>query len=172
MSDFERHAAGEEAHHGAPGRHRTPEAERRQDMLRRYLGAVATASSTAGETAREGRAAPVRARRRTPAHATAPRVGQVMRAPAVPVPGYTPFLDVARTLAHEHLSAIPVVDAAEHVVGVVTRADLPRSPVRGAPEIREAIESRILREEHHLGPHAIEVTVEGGVVTVEGRGRT
>ncbi|MBW8090958.1 CBS domain-containing protein [Streptomyces hygroscopicus subsp. hygroscopicus] len=252
MSEFERHTAGKEARHGAHRRHWTPEAERREDMLRRYLGAVATPSSTAGETAREERAAPVRARLRAPAYPTAPRVGDVMRSPAVSVPGDTTFLEVARTLAHEHLSAAPVVDAEAHVigvvsesdllakaavmaitrrpgplgklkdrrlheksrgetaatlmtypavtvhpadtvadaawtaarsrlkrlpvtdyrdrlVGVVTRADLLRSLVRDDAEIREEIESRILRGEHHLAPDAITVTVEGGVVTVEGR---
>ncbi|MFE1934122.1 CBS domain-containing protein [Streptomyces sp. NPDC059474] len=252
MSEFERHAAGKEARHGAHRRHWTTEVERREDTLRRYLGAVAITSSTAGEAAPEERAAPARTGRRAPAHSTAPRVGDVMREPAVSVSGDTPFLEVARTLAHEHLSAVPVVDAEEHVVGmvsesdllakaavmaitrrpgplgklkdrrlheksrgetaatlmtypavtvhpadtvadaawtaarsrvkrlpvtdyrdrlvgVVTRADLLRSLVRDDTEIREEIESRILRGEHHLEPDAIEVTVEGGVVTVEGR---
>ncbi|MFE2183444.1 CBS domain-containing protein [Streptomyces sp. NPDC059455] len=252
MSDFERHTAGREARRGAPRRHWAPEAERGEDMLRRYLGAVAATSSTGGEAAPEERAAPARTGRRVPAHSTAPRVGDVMREPAVSVSGDVPFLEVARTLAHEHLSAVPVVDAEAHVVGmvsesdllakaavmaitrppgplgklkdrrlheksrgetaatlmtypaitvhpadtvadaawtaarsrlkrlpvtdyrdrlvgVVTRADLLRSLVRDDTEIREEIESRILRGEHHLEPEAIEVTVEGGVVTVEGR---
>ncbi|WP_413797146.1 CBS domain-containing protein [Streptomyces iranensis] len=252
MSEFERHAAGKEARHGTPRHHWTPEAERREDMLRRYLGAVATPSSTASESASQERAAPVRTGRGAPAHHTEPRVGGVMREPAVSVPGDMPFLEVARTLAHEHLSAVPVVDAEAHVVGmvsesdllakaavmaitrrpgplgklkdrrlheksrgetaatlmtypavtlhpadtvadaawtaarsrlkrlpvtdyhdrlvgVVTRADLLRSLVRDDTEIREEIESRILRGERHLDPDAVEVTVEGGVVTVEGR---
>ncbi|MBU3870373.1 CBS domain-containing protein [Streptomyces sp. 4503] len=252
MSEFERHAAGKEARHGAHRRQWTTEVERREDLLRRYLGAVATTSSTAGEAAPEEWAVPARTGRRAPAHLTAPRVGDVMRAPAVSVPGDTSFLEVARTLAHEHLGAVPVVDAEAHVVGmvsesdllakaavmaitrrpgplgklkdrrlheksrgetaatlmtypavtvhpadtvadaawtaarsrlkrlpvtdyrdrlvgVVTRADLLRSLVRDDTEIREEIECRILRGEHHLEPDAIEVTVEGGVVTVEGR---
>ncbi|MER8162027.1 CBS domain-containing protein [Streptomyces sp. NPDC094472] len=249
MSEFERHAAGKEARLGVPGRHWTPEAERREDTLRRYLGAVATASSTAEEQAPAERAASSHTGRRAP---TATQVGDVMRAPAVSVPGDMPFLDVARTLARQHLSAVPVVDAEEHVVGmvsesdllakaavmaitrrpgplgklkehrlyeksrgetaatlmtypavtvhpadtvadaawtaarsrlkrlpvtdyrdrlvgVVSRADLLRSLVRDDTDIRQEIESRVLREEYRLDPDAIEVTVEGGVVTVEGR---
>lgn len=175
-----------------------------------------------------------------------------MRVPAVSVPGDMPFLDVARTLSREHLSAVPVVDAEDHVVGVVSesdllakaavmaashrpgpigrlrehrlyeksrgetaatlmtypavtvhpgelvtdaawtaarsrlkrlpvtdhhgrlvgavsRIDLLRSLIRDDAEIREDIESRILRREFLLDVGSIEVTVENGVVTVAGR---
>ncbi|WNF00755.1 CBS domain-containing protein [Streptomyces luomodiensis] len=252
MSEFEHHAAEKEARRGVHGRHRISTAERREDMLRRYLGAVAAASSTEGETAPARGAEPVHTGRRAPAHPTVPRVDDVMRAPAVSVPGDMPFLQVAAALAAEQLSAVPVVDAEEHVVGmvsesdllakaavlattrrpgplgklkerrlyeksrgetaatlmtypavtvhpsdtvadaawtaarsrlkrlpvtdhrdrligVVTRADLLRSLVRDDADIREEIESRILREEYHLDPDAIEVMVVGGVVTVEGK---
>ncbi|MEV4232979.1 CBS domain-containing protein [Streptomyces bobili] len=176
----------------------------------------------------------------------------VMRVPAVSVPGDMPFLDVARTLSREHLSAVPVVDAEDHVVGVVSesdllakaavmaaphrpgpigrlrehhlyeksrgetaatlmtypavtvhpgelvtgaawtaarsrlkrlpvtdhhgrlvgavsRIDLLRSLIRDDAEIREDIESRILRREFLLDVGSIEVTVDNGVVTVAGR---
>ncbi|WP_254885368.1 CBS domain-containing protein [Streptomyces sp. NA02950] len=176
-----------------------------------------------------------------------------MQAPAVSVPDDTPFFDVAHTLSHEHLSAVPVVDAGRHVigvvsesdllakaavmaattrrpgplgklrqrrlyaksqgetaaalmtypavtvrpadtvaeaawiaarsrlkrlpvtdpqdrlVGVVTRAGLLRALVRDDAELRGEIESRVLREEYHLDPGTVDVSVEGGVVTVEGR---
>ncbi|MEU5644473.1 CBS domain-containing protein [Streptomyces milbemycinicus] len=83
MSGFEHHAAGNEARLSVPCR-TSPEAGQRADTLRRYLGAVATAS----------------------------------------VPGDMEFLDVARTLTREHLSAVPVVDAEQHVIGVVSESDL------------------------------------------------
>ncbi|MFK4266273.1 CBS domain-containing protein [Streptomyces milbemycinicus] len=83
MSGFEHHAAGNEARLSVPCR-TSPEAGQRADALRRYLGAVATAS----------------------------------------VPGDMEFLDVARTLTREHLSAVPVVDAEQHVIGVVSESDL------------------------------------------------
>ncbi|MFJ1733416.1 CBS domain-containing protein [Streptomyces sp. NPDC088254] len=58
----------------------------------------------------------------------------VMRVPAVSVPGDMPFLDVARTLSREHLSAVPVVDAEDHVVGVVSESDLlAKAAVMAAP---------------------------------------
>jgi len=47
-----------------------------------------------------------------------------MQVPAVAVPGDMPFVDVAHTLAREQVSAVPVVDAADHVIGVVSESDL------------------------------------------------
>ncbi|MGP4050392.1 CBS domain-containing protein [Streptomyces sp. 2A115] len=47
-----------------------------------------------------------------------------LQVPAVSVPGDMPFLDVAHTLAREQLSAVPVVDADDHVIGVVSESDL------------------------------------------------
>ncbi|TPQ15731.1 CBS domain-containing protein [Streptomyces sporangiiformans] len=35
-----------------------------------------------------------------------------------------PFLDVAHTLTREQVSAVPVVDADDHVIGVVSESDL------------------------------------------------
>ncbi|MFE0456765.1 CBS domain-containing protein [Streptomyces sp. NPDC058914] len=47
-----------------------------------------------------------------------------MQVPAVAVPGDMPFVDVAHTLAREQVSAVPVVDADDHVIGVVSESDL------------------------------------------------
>ncbi|MFM9648882.1 CBS domain-containing protein [Streptomyces galilaeus] len=256
MSDFDHQAAGKEARRAAPRRSWTPEEDHRQDALQRYLGALASVaaaetregSPAAGETD----TAPTRPRQDRGQAPGAPLVRDVMRVPAVSVPGDMPFLDVARTLSREHLSAVPVVDAEDHVVGVVSesdllakaavmaaphrpgpigrlrehhlyeksrgetaatlmtypavtvhpgelvtdaawtaarsrlkrlpvtdhhgrlvgavsRIDLLRSLIRDDAEIREDIESRILRREFLLDVGSIEVTVDNGVVTVAGR---
>lgn len=47
-----------------------------------------------------------------------------MQVPAASVPGDMPFLDVAHALAREQVSAVPVVDADDHVIGVVSESDL------------------------------------------------
>lgn len=52
------------------------------------------------------------------------RVRNVMQVPATSVPGDLPFLDVVRTLAREQVSAVPVVNADDHVIGVVSESDL------------------------------------------------
>nr|WP_237524801.1 CBS domain-containing protein [Streptomyces sp. SID5643] len=47
-----------------------------------------------------------------------------MQVPAASVHGDLPFLDVAHTLAREQVSAVPVVDEDDHVIGVVSESDL------------------------------------------------
>ncbi|WP_189786531.1 CBS domain-containing protein [Streptomyces capitiformicae] len=131
MSDFEQRSAEKETRRTTPGRPWTPQEEPRQDALRRYLAAVAAAASA--RSAEEPRPAPGREQPEPPA-TTAPepptrepatlRVRDVMQVPAASVPGDMPFLDVAHTLAREQVSAVPVVDADDHVIGVVSESDL------------------------------------------------
>ncbi|WP_405522561.1 CBS domain-containing protein [Streptomyces canus] len=132
MSDSEHRSAEGEARRSMPGRPWSPQEEPRQDALRRYLGAIAGAASarSAEESERphggEDAEQPATA---APAPAPAPkravlRVRDVMRVPAASVAGETPFLDVAHTLAREQVSALPVVDSDDHVIGVVSESDL------------------------------------------------
>ncbi|MEU0112410.1 CBS domain-containing protein [Streptomyces bobili] len=131
MSDFAHSSAEKEARHTMPGRPWTPREEPRQDALRRYLGAIAGAAS-ARSTEESGR--PHGREHAEPPATAAPgppavepavlRVRDVMRVPAASVAGDTPFLDVAHTLARERVSALPVVDPDDHVIGVVSESDL------------------------------------------------
>ena len=139
MSDFEHSSAEKEARHTMPGRSWTPREEPRQDALRRYLGAIAGAASARSTEeserphGREDAEVDATAAPEPPATA-APgppvpepavlRVRDVMRVPAASVAGDTPFLDVAHTLAREQVSALPVVDSDDHVIGVVSESDL------------------------------------------------
>ncbi|MFF7523011.1 CBS domain-containing protein [Streptomyces pseudovenezuelae] len=131
MSDFEHSSAEKEARHTMPGRPWTPREEPRQDALRRYLGAIAGAASARSteESERphggERAESPATAAPGPPAAEPAVlRVRDVMRVPAASVAGDTPFLDVAHTLAREQVSALPVVDSDDHVIGVVSETDL------------------------------------------------
>ncbi|WP_326751270.1 CBS domain-containing protein [Streptomyces hirsutus] len=128
MSDFERQAVGKESRQAVPRRSWTPEEEHRQDLLQRYLAAVAGAAATqsaARDLAPGEATAPGPEREAaTPQPPPAPRVREVMSVPAVSVRGDTPFLEVAHTLSREHVSAVPVVDAEDHVIGVVSESDL------------------------------------------------
>ncbi|MER5601058.1 CBS domain-containing protein [Streptomyces sp. NPDC002265] len=123
MSDFEHRSAEKAARSTMPGRPWTPQEEPRQDVLRRYLAAVAGAASARSSepTGEEASPAPPASAPRTPA---VPRVRDVMQVPAASVPGDMPFLDVAHTLAREQVNALPVVDADDHVIGVVSESDL------------------------------------------------
>lgn len=128
MSDFEDSSAEHEARRTTPGRAWTPQETLRQDLLRRYLGAVAGAASARsaepprGVEVSEASAASVPGPpTRQPA---VPRVRDVMHVPAASVAGDTPFLEVAHALARERTSALPVVDSGDHVIGVVSESDL------------------------------------------------
>ncbi|MGY4969819.1 hypothetical protein [Streptomyces sp. NEAU-S7GS2] len=68
MSDFERHAAEKEARRAVPGRTPIMWEEHRQNMLRRYLGAVASAASskTGEQPASSGKATSPRSDVRPP----------------------------------------------------------------------------------------------------------
>ncbi|MEU8849547.1 CBS domain-containing protein [Streptomyces sp. NPDC048564] len=68
-----------------------------------------------------------------------------MQVPAACVPGDMPFRDVARTLAREQVSAVPVVDADDHVIGVVSESDLPAKAAVTAEPRRHGRVGRLWR---------------------------
>ncbi|MCT9108588.1 CBS domain-containing protein [Streptomyces mirabilis] len=127
MSGLERDSVERQARKVVPGVGWRTGEENRQDLMLRYLSAVATASAArAGEQpSRPSR--PKEPRRLLDEDKSAPatpRVREVMSVPAVSVPGETPFLEIVRTLSREHLGAVPVVDADDRVIGVVSESDL------------------------------------------------
>ncbi|MCM2579757.1 CBS domain-containing protein [Streptomyces meridianus] len=127
MSDFEHHAAGQEARRSLPHRAWRPDEEHRQEALQRYLRAVASAAPP--EPARpavsvpEQEVSPPETEHPAGSPEAAPRVRDVMTVPAVSVPRDMAYLDIVRTLSREHLSAVPVVEG-DQVVGVVSESDL------------------------------------------------
>jgi CBS domain-containing protein len=57
----------------------------------------------------------------------APRASQLMTKEVVTVRPEARLIDVARALREFHISGVPVVDAADHVVGVVSETDVYRT---------------------------------------------
>lgn len=133
MNGFEGHSAGEAARRAVPRRAPRPDEEYRQDLLRRYLAAVASVSDAPAAETPPHPAVPAQAHRAERAREPSVlRVRDVMSVPAVSVSGDTPFLDIARTLSREHLSALPVVDSEDRVLGVVSESDLLAKAAVGA----------------------------------------
>jgi len=61
-------------------------------------------------------------------------VREVMTAPVVTARESAPFKEIVRTLTEHRISAVPVVDAAGHLVGIVSEADLlPKQEYRDEP---------------------------------------
>ncbi|MFF4908144.1 CBS domain-containing protein [Streptomyces sp. NPDC001260] len=129
MSDREarEHAAASvEARHAVPTFAPSPVEDLHQDMMVRYLQAMASHSAAALET-------PLAAATRTAevhhvhhkTHKTAElRVRDVMRRSVAGVSRDAPFLDVARMLARRQTGAVPVVDETQRVIGVIAESDL------------------------------------------------
>ncbi|MGW2829586.1 CBS domain-containing protein [Streptomyces sp. NPDC001286] len=129
MSDREareRAAASVEARHAVPTFAPSPVEDLHQDMMVRYLQAMASHSAAALETpvAAATRAAEVHHVHHK-AHKTAElRVRDVMRRSVAGVSRDAPFLDVARMLARRQTGAVPVVDESQRVIGVIAESDL------------------------------------------------
>jgi CBS domain-containing protein len=117
-------SASGQARRAVPGLGPKPADEFRQDLMVRYLQAMAShsAEAAAREDAEGGRATPTVTVPVTPVSEL--QVRYVMRRAATGISADTPFLEVARMLAREQLGAAPVVDEEERVVGVIAESDL------------------------------------------------
>lgn len=116
-------ATGAEARHTQPRRPWQADEKHRQNALLRYLGAITStsASRSHNDSARPAPTPPETGNGATPRTL---RVREVMTASAATVLVDMPFLDLVRTLSHDHLGAVPVADTDGHVVGVVSESDL------------------------------------------------
>ncbi|MEV5955354.1 CBS domain-containing protein [Streptomyces sp. NPDC051987] len=124
MNQHENFATGAEARRSVPSRPWRPAESARQDMLVRYLGAVVSAAGKHRPTAEQPPPAPVSAAPHPPAVPDTPLVRDVMDVPAASLPDDLPYREIARLLARERVGALPVVDAQDHVLGVVSESDL------------------------------------------------
>ncbi|MFE1452859.1 CBS domain-containing protein [Streptomyces olivaceoviridis] len=134
MNEHENFSTEAEARRNAPSRPWSSGETARQDTLLRYLGAVATAAAKHAGTEAQAPTTPPSGTRPVPPSAplpprsasepALPRVRDVMDVPAASLREDLPYRDIARSLAREHVGALPVVDAEDHVVGVVSESDL------------------------------------------------
>ncbi|MFF7356409.1 CBS domain-containing protein [Streptomyces filipinensis] len=137
MNEHENFSAGDEVRRDVPSRPWSPGETARQDTLLRYLGAVATAAAKHAGTEAQAPttlpsatarpappSAPLMPQSPSPPEPGLPLVRDVMDVPAASLREDMPYRDIARSLAREHAGALPVVDAEDHVVGVVSESDL------------------------------------------------
>ncbi|MFF4145554.1 CBS domain-containing protein [Streptomyces sp. NPDC001698] len=131
MDAHQNFRAEAEARRDVPSRSWSPEETAQQERLLRYLGAVATAAAKHTGTAAEqpgtqGQAPSAATPTPRPAlpEPGVPLVRDVMDVPAASLREDLPYRDIARLLAREQVGALPVVDAEDHVVGVVSESDL------------------------------------------------
>ncbi|MEW2624149.1 CBS domain-containing protein [Streptomyces sp. NPDC048106] len=102
------------------------------------------------------------------AKAEGTRAEELMSAPAVCArPGWT-VVEAARLMETQRVKRLPVVDEADRLVGIVSRADLLRVFVRRDEAIREEINRDLLRGTLLLDPRDVTAEVRDGKVTLSG----
>ncbi|MFD0033111.1 CBS domain-containing protein [Streptomyces sp. NPDC127172] len=93
----------------------------------------------------------------------------LMSSPAVTIRADATLAEASRTMAHEGVKRLPVVDEVGLLAGVVSRADLLKAFLRGDDKIAEEVRHEIVS---HLFPppsSTLQVEVHDGVVTLTGR---
>jgi CBS-domain-containing membrane protein len=93
--------------------------------------------------------------------------GDLMTAAVVTVAPEDTVEHAARLMYTRKVKRLPVIDANGHLVGIISRADVLSVFDRTDEEIREEI-GALLRDEFLVDPHAFDVTVKDGVVTLTG----
>lgn len=102
------------------------------------------------------------------AKAEGARAEELMSAPAVCAHPEWTVVETARFMAVQGVKRLPVVDEADRLVGIVSRADLLRIFLRRDEAIREEIERDVLGRTLRLAPSAVTVDVHDGQVRLGG----
>jgi CBS-domain-containing membrane protein len=93
----------------------------------------------------------------------------LMSSPAVTVGPEATIIEAARTMQERGVKRLPVLDEEEHVVGVVSRADLLTVFLRPDSEIANEVDEGVLRGTMWLEPDTVRARVHEGVVTLKGQ---
>jgi len=93
--------------------------------------------------------------------------GEMMTAPALTIDADAPLRQAAALMIERRVNRLPVTRA-DHLVGIVTRADLVRAYLRPDDEIRRVIRDEILLKTLWVAPETVEVEVSEGVVRLLG----
>ncbi|GGR84076.1 hypothetical protein GCM10010269_24020 [Streptomyces humidus] len=137
----------------------------------RVVGVVSEADLLRKEAARldpAGLLPVLHAKPASRAKAEATTAEGLMNSPAVTARPQWTAVEAAQVMERHHVKRLPVVDEADRLVGVISRADLLRVFLRGDSAIREEISGEILLRTLGITPGAIAVRVVGGRVSLKG----
>ena len=98
--------------------------------------------------------------------------GDLMTRPAVTAAPEDPVEQAARMMHFMRVKRLPVVNSGGELVGIVSRADVLAVFDRPDEDIRKDIADTMLLHEFLIDPRLFSVTVEAGVVTMEGSPET
>jgi len=94
--------------------------------------------------------------------------GDLMTRPAVTAAPEDPVEQAARMMHFMRVKRLPVIDSGGQLVGIVSRSDVLAVFDRPDEDIRRDIVDTMLLHEFLIDPRQFSVTVESGVVTMEG----
>ncbi|MEU3341213.1 CBS domain-containing protein [Streptomyces sp. NPDC006668] len=92
----------------------------------------------------------------------------LMNSPAVTAMPQWTAVEAAQVMERHHIKRLPVVDEADRLVGLISRADLLRIFLRGDSAIREEISGEVLLRTVGIPPGAVTVRVVDGRVSLKG----
>jgi CBS domain-containing protein len=107
-------------------------------------------------------------RRKEYAKARGTTAGDLMTSPAVTVTPDDTIERAAQLMYNRKVKRLPVVDAAGHLVGIVSRADVLSVFERPDKEIRGDILDQVFRHDLLTDPDPFTITVKDGIVTLGG----
>lgn len=92
----------------------------------------------------------------------------LMNSPAVTAMPQWTVVEAAQVMERHHVKRLPVVDEADRLVGLISRADLLRVFLRSDSAIREEISGEVLLRTLGIPPGAVTVRVVDGRVSLKG----
>lgn len=96
----------------------------------------------------------------------------LMTKPPVTIFPEEPVTHAARLMYSSKVKHLPVVDAQNHLVGIVSRADVLHVYARPDAAIAREIRDRVILQEFLADPDRFTITAKNGIVTLEGRPET
>ena len=96
----------------------------------------------------------------------------LMTAPPVTIAPDATVQDAARLMYLCRVKHLPVVDADNHLAGIISRADVLSAFNRPDEDIRQEVIADVALDQSPASPHAIEVAVKDGIVTLTGKAET
>ncbi|MGW2744116.1 CBS domain-containing protein [Streptomyces sp. NPDC001450] len=93
---------------------------------------------------------------------------ELMTSPVITARPQWSVVEATRTMARHHVKRLPVVDDADRMVGIISRADLIQVFLRRDATIYEEITTEVLTRTLGLDPASVTVQVADGRVTLTG----
>ncbi|MFD0526523.1 CBS domain-containing protein [Kitasatospora arboriphila] len=94
--------------------------------------------------------------------------GGMMTALAVTVHPDSPIAEAGRSMARMHLKRLPVVDAEDCLVGIVSRGDLLKVHLREDKELAGQVRFELIAALHPADASGLDVQAEDGRITLSG----